>query len=95
MHTNLWESAGNALGRARAIKLKSFGGYLLVSTLIGTVHLKVTKHQHEPELRETVNAMNEHFRTSTVRTNLPPFPLHVILEVLLLAVVVTIFSGSF
>ncbi|MDE0185785.1 MAG: hypothetical protein OXP71_10055 [Candidatus Poribacteria bacterium] len=95
MHTNLWESAGNALGRARAIKLKSFGGYLLVSTLIGTVHFTVTEDWHEPELREIVDAMNEHFRTSTVRTNLTPFPLHVILEVLLLAVVVTFFYGSF
>lgn len=57
------------LGRARAIKLKSGGGYLLVSTFIGAVHLKVTKSRHQPELRKIVNVINEQFCTYPSRTD--------------------------
>ena len=83
------------LGRARAIKLKSGGGYLFVSTLIGAVHLKVTKSQHQPELKEIVDAMNEQFHTYPSRTDLTSFAFYTVVALLLFALSVVFLTGFY
>ena len=79
----------------RTIQLKSGEAELQASMWLGAIHLKVKHSQHYPLLREIVDAMNEHFRTSPVRTNITPFAFDLIVAVLLLAVGVMFFSSSF
>jgi len=80
-------------GRVTKLKLGEVELRMWMGAL--AVHLQVNHRLHYPLLREIVDTMDEYFRTSTVRTNLMPFALHVILAVLLLVVGVMFFSGSF
>ena len=57
-----------------AIRLTSIQADLQVSvqSWIGTGIVKVKQRAHRSTLREIVNTMNEHFRTSSVSTNMIP-----------------------
>ena len=79
----------------RTIQLKSGEAELQASMWMGAIHLKVKHSRHYPLLREIAEAMNEHFRTSPVRTNMMPFALDLLVAVLFLAVGVKSFSSSF
>lgn len=79
----------------RTIQLKSGEAELQASMWMGAIHLKVKQSRHYPLLREIADAMNEHFRTSPVRTNMMPFALDLLMGTLFLAVGVMFFTGSF
>ena len=79
----------------RTIQLKSGEAELQASMWMGAIHLKVIHSQHYPLLREIADAMNEHFRTSPVRTNLAPFAIDLVAAALFLAVGVMFISSSF
>ncbi len=79
----------------RAIQLKSGEAELQASMWMGAIHLKVKQSQHYPLLREIADAMNEHFRTSPVRTNITPFAFDLIVALLFLTIGAIFFSSSF
>ncbi len=79
----------------RAIQLKSGEVELQASMWMGAIHLKVKRSQHYPLLREIADAMNEHFRTSPVRTNITSFAFDLIVALLLLAIGVMFLLSSF
>ena len=79
----------------RTLQLKSGEAEMQVSMWMGAIHLKVKQSRHYPLLREIADAMNEHFHTSAVRTNMIPFALDLLVAALFLAVGVMFFSDSF
>ncbi len=77
-----------------SIRLTSLGVDLQVAiqSWMGSGQIKVRKGHHGPLLKEIVQAMHTHFRTSAVETNMISCVLYLILGIMmLLVVVVTVF----